>query len=204
MNFRTVLFELLTARPDLREDPFLLYDTVCTRLGDDPDGRRAAKNFYEVDRRTSISSFLSENTSQAELEDFCRENGVGENKTWGLLEALFGVKKPPKPTLSELDDNVLLFFSTTDPLGANPYENHLHIDFDCKHLAGVWGTWSQPWGEIKQNPTRPWKLCPLCANATQLFFQPPRKRWWEWGDSVHLNLLNEQNKKALRKARGDE
>lgn len=134
------------------------------------------------------------------MKRFCEEHGVGENKTWGLLEILFGAKKPPKPTLSGLDGDTLLHYASSSPLGKSPNENFLHVDFDCKKLRNSYVIFQQPLFELKKIPIRPWKLCPHCADVTPMLFVHTKKHWWNAYDT-HLTIMTEKEKERARRQR---
>ena len=92
-----------------------------------------------------------------------------------------------KPALSELNENTLVHYASSDPYkGSN---NTLHISSDCPKLANAWAIFQQPLFEVKMQRDRRWKLCPHCANAEPMLFVP-KKRHWLFSPSINLKIIN--------------
>lgn len=94
-----------------------------------------------------------------------------------------------KPTLSQLDENTLVHYASTDPYkGSN---NTLHISADCPKLSNAWTIFQQPLFEVKMQRDRKWRLCAHCANAEPMLFVP-KKRHWLFAPSFNLKIINKR------------
>lgn len=91
-----------------------------------------------------------------------------------------------KPALSDLNENTLVHYASSDPYkGSN---NTLHISSDCPKLANAWTIFQQPLFEVKMQRDRRWKLCPHCADCEPLIFTP-KKRHWLFSPSFNLKII---------------
>lgn len=104
-----------------------------------------------------------------------------------------------KPTLSQLDENTLVHYASSNPYTGS--DDTLHVDFDCPRLAGAWCVFRQPLFEAKEQTDRKWKLCPHCAGVPPMLFSPPKSKGL-FAPNFHLTVMDESQKKKARKQRG--
>lgn len=94
-----------------------------------------------------------------------------------------------KPALSELNENTLVHYASSDPYKGS--SNTLHISSDCPKLSNAWAIFQQPLFEVKMQRDRRWRLCPTCANAEPMLFVP-KKRHWLFSPSINLKIINKR------------